>query len=229
MVSVHPTTLRGNTMQVKNEPSIRRLRRRRRLAVPAAAVLTLTLGLAACGDGDDEDDDAAAATTVTPREETTTTEGAGGTGGETIEITGIDYEYQGVPESVPAGTELSFTNDSDGEVHEMVVFRIKEDETRTIEEIAALPEDEQQAVVEPGPPSLVSIALPGEDGMAVVGSGALTEPGRYALACFIPTGADPQAYRDLFAAPPSDSEGPPDIPGGPPHITQGMFAELTVE
>ncbi len=212
-------------MHVKNEPSIRR--RRRRLAVPTAVVLTLTLGLAACGDGDDEDD-AAATTTVAPRE-TTTSEGAGGTGGETIEITGIDYEYQGVPESVPAGAELSFTNDSDGEVHEMVVFRVKEDETRTIEEIAALPEDEQQAVVEPGPPSLVSFAFPGEDGIAAVGSGALTEPGRYALVCFIPTGADPQAYRDLFAAPPSDDEGPPDIPGGPPHITQGMFAELIVE
>jgi hypothetical protein len=225
MVSVHPTTLRGNNMHVKNEPSNRR--RRRRLAIPAAAVLTLTLGLAACGDGDDEDDDAAA-TTVAPGE-TTPTEGAGGTGGETVDITAVDYEFQGVPDSVPAGTELSFTNDSDGEVHELVVFRIKEDETRTIEEIVALPEDEQEAVVEPGPPSLVSIGLPGEDGMAVVGSGALTEPGRYALACFIPTGADPQAYRDLFAAPPSDDEGPPDIPGGPPHVTQGMFAELIVE
>ena len=210
-------------MHLKNEPSIRR--RRRRLAVPAAAVLTLTLGLAACGDSN-EDDDAAAPTTTVAAQQPTTTEA---TGGETVEITGIDYEFQGVPESVPAGTELSFTNGSDGEVHELVVFRIKEDETRTIEEIAALPEDEQQAVVEPGPPSLVSFALPGEDGMAMVGSGALTAPGRYALACFIPTGADPQAYRDLFAAPPSDDEGPPDIPGGPPHITQGMFAELIVE
>jgi len=75
----------------------------------------------------------------------------------------------------------------------------------------------------------VSIAFPGEEGMAVVGSPTLTEPGRYALICAIPTGADPQAYRDLFAAPPSDNEGPPDIPGGPPHFTQGMFAELTVE
>jgi hypothetical protein len=190
-------------------------------------VLTLTLGLAACGDGDDEED-AAAATTVAPRE-TPTTEGAGGTGGETADITAVDYEFQGVPDSVPAGTELSFTNGSDGEVHEIVLLRINDDETRSVAELAALPESESEALFTPGPPALVSIAFPGEEGMAVVGSTTLTEPGRYGLFCYIPTGADPQAYRDLFAAPPSDSEGPPDIPGGPPHITQGMFAELIVE
>jgi hypothetical protein len=189
-------------------------------------VLTLTLGLAACGDGDDEDD-AAATTTVAPRG-TPTTEGAGGTGSETVDITAVDYEFQGVPDSVPAGTELSFTNDSDGEVHELVLTRINDDETRSVAELAALPESELEALFTQGPPALVSIALPGEEGMAVVGSTTLTEPGRYGLFCFIGTGADPQAYRDLFAAPPSD-EGPPDIPGGSPHITQGMFAELTVE
>ncbi len=210
-------------MHVKNEPSIRR--RRRRLAVPAAAVLTLTLGLAACGDSN-EDDDAAAPTTTVAAQQPTTTEA---TGGETVEITGIDYELQGVPESVPAGTELSFTNGSDGEVHELIIFRIKDDETRSVEELAALPESESEAAFTPGPPALGSIALPGEEGMVGVGSTTLTEPGRYALFCFISTGADPQAYADLFAAPPSDSEGPPDVPGGPPHITQGMFAELIVE
>jgi hypothetical protein len=134
-----------------------------------------------------------------------------------------------VPDSVPAGAELSFTNGSDGEVHEIVLRRISDDETRSVADLAALPESESEALFTPGPPALVSIAFPGEEGMAVVGSTTLTEPGRYGLFCYIPTGADPQAYRDLFAAPPSDSEGPPDIPGGPPHITQGMFAELTVE
>jgi hypothetical protein len=209
-------------MHVKNnDPSVRR--RRRRFAVPAAAVLTLTLGLAACGN--DDDDDEAATTTTVADQETTTTEA----GGETVDITAVDYDFQGVPDSVPAGTELSFTNGSDGEVHEIVLLRINDDETRSVEELAALPESESEALFTQGPPALVSIALPGEEGMAVVGSPTVAEPGRYALFCFIPTGADPQAYRDLFAAPPSDDEGPPDIPGGPPHVTQGMFAELTVE
>ncbi|MGI8759078.1 MAG: hypothetical protein ACR2K0_07195 [Acidimicrobiales bacterium] len=203
-----------------NDPSVRC--RRRRFAVPAAAVLTLTLGLAACGN---DDDDEAATTTTVADQETTTTEA----GGETVDITAVDYEFQGVPDSVPAGTELSFTNGSDGEVHEIVLLRINDDETRSVEELAALPESESEALFTQGPPALVSIALPGEEGMAVVGSTTLTEPGRYALFCFIPTGADPQAYRDLFAAPPSDDEGPPDIPGGPPHVTQGMFAELIVK
>ncbi len=32
---------------------------------------------------------------------------------------------------------------------------------------------------------------PGEEGMPVVGDGTVTEPGRYAVVCFIPVGADP--------------------------------------
>ncbi len=109
----------------------------------------------------------------------------------------------------------------------MIVGRLKDGETRPVEELLALPESEAEQLFagEPG----VAIALPGEDGMVVNGSLTLDQPGRYVMLCAIPTGADPQAYRDLFAAPPSDQQGPPDIPGGPPHFTMGMFAELTVE
>ena len=57
-----------------------------------------------------------------------------------------------------------------------------------------------------------------------VGDGKLTEKGRYAVICTIPTGADPQAYLN---APPSD--GPPNVPGGPPHLVNGMFGEITVK
>ncbi len=70
------------------------------------------------------------------------------------------------------------------------------------------------------------VAPPGEAGFPVVGDGSLTEPGRYAIMCFIPIGADPAEY--LAAAQAATSE-PPQVAGGPPHFTAGMFAELTVE
>lgn len=204
-----------------------RRRRSRRIGAIAAG-LALTLGLAACGD--DEDEDATATTTTETTEaagEPTTTAASGGASGETVEITGVDYAFEGTPETVAAGTELTFTNASDREVHELVAIRIDDDETRPLEELLGLSEEESGEVTEfQG----VAVALPEEDGMVVEGDLVLDEPGSYALLCFIPTGADPQVYRDLFANPPAEGEeGPPEIPGGPPHFTAGMVAELTVE
>ena len=71
----------------------------------------------------------------------------------------------------------------------------------------------------------VIVAPPSGDGLVVEGTGVLTEPGRYAIICVIPTGADPGEY---LAAAAEAEGGPPDVAGGPPHIVEGMFAELTV-
>jgi hypothetical protein len=60
-----------------------------------------------------------------------------------------------------------------------------------------------------------------------VGDGTLTEPGRYVLMCFIPTGADPDEY--LSAAAASEGEAPTGVAGGPPHVVNGMYAELHVD
>ncbi|HEX2148882.1 MAG TPA: hypothetical protein VHI31_01715, partial [Actinomycetota bacterium] len=76
------------------------------------------------------------------------------------------------------------------------------------------------------PPTTVIVAPPEEEGMPVVGDGTLNDAGRYAFACFIPVGADPQEY--LRAAQQSGDEAPV-VEGGPPHFAQGMFAEARVE
>ena len=55
--------------------------------------------------------------------------------------------------------------------------------------------------------------------------GTLTEPGRYLVMCSIPTGVEPAEY--LRAAAAANGQKP-DVDGGPPHFTSGMFAELTV-
>lgn len=135
----------------------------------------------------------------------------------------IDYGYVDLPESMPTGSTLTVTNSSSSELHELVVLRLPDDETRSAAEIVA----DQEALIGLFPSvAAVLIAPPGEAGFAVEGTGTLTEPGRYLIICAIPTGANPAVY--LAAAAESEG-GPPDVPGGPPHFVQGMFGELVVE
>lgn len=79
-----------------------------------------------------------------------------------------------------------------------------------------------------GPPAIVQLATPAgsDEPIPAVGDGNLTEPGRYAMVCFIPQGVDPQAYMDAAE---SSGDGPPHVAGGPPRATLGMYAELAVE
>ena len=144
---------------------------------------------------------------------------------QTVIVDGIDYGFENLPAEVPAGTALTFRNTSDVEFHEMVVMRIPDEESRSVGQLAALPPDESDAIFAGAMPALVSVAAPGEEGMAVVGDGTITEPGRYAVVCFIPVGADPAVVMEAMQ---SESSTPPDIGDGAPHISQGMYAELTV-
>jgi hypothetical protein len=205
-------------------------RARRRLA-PLAIAGVLALSLAACG-SDDDDADAAGVTTEAPAAETTapaaeTTAPHTSEHGDhpTIAVDGVDYGYENLPDEIAAGTTLTFTNTSDAEFHEMVVIRIPDSETRPVSELALLPQEESDAIFADTMPALVSVAGPGEEGMPVVGDGVISEPGRYAVVCFIPIGADPQAIMDSMQ---SESSTPPDLGDGAPHITAGMYAELTV-
>jgi len=189
---------------------------RRRAAAVAACLLAL--GLAACGD----DDDTATAdeTPTTEAAETPTEADEEAPEGEIVEITAVDWAFEGVPESVEAGTKLSVTNEGD-EPHELVAIRIPDEETRPVSEIVALPEEELGAVFGGEPmPATVLLAATGTTDTpgAVMGDGTLTEPGRYAIVCFLPVGADDSIL---------ESEGPPES-DAPPHVSQGMFAELTV-
>ena len=198
-----------------------------------AATLTAGLLLAACGDDDETTDTAAGEAAVTTTTEapagdepTVTGASAGGdtaTTPGTLEVTAVDYAFEGLPETVPAGTKLTFTNSSTAELHELVAMRIPDEETRSLEELLTLPESELGAIFG-GPPATVLLAPPSGEQIAALGDGTLAEPGRYALVCFVPTGADPDAY--LAEAGP---DGPPDAAGGPPHIVHGMHAELVVE
>jgi hypothetical protein len=173
---------------------------------------------AACGGDDDESDEDALAGEAP----TTATSAAGTNDGGATEVVAVDYHFDGLPESIEAGTTLTMRNESAQEVHEFVAFAIPPEETRSVDELVALPEEELFASI-PGEPALVLVAPPGEDATAIFGDGTLA-PGRYLVACAIPTGADP----DEFMRQAQESDGPPDVPGGPPHFTAGMYAELNV-
>jgi hypothetical protein len=146
--------------------------------------------------------------------------------GGTIEITGVDYAFNGVPGAVQTGAELTFTNASAAEVHEIVVLKIVDGEERTIDELLALPEAESESLVEfQG----ILVALPGETGVNPEGPGTsitVSEAGRYAVVCFIPQGADPAEVQAAMA---EGGEGPPDMGDGTPHAFLGMATEFQVE
>lgn len=205
----------------------------RRLLTPAlaAALCGITL-LSACGSddevaGDDTavtgadtvDSDADAAPTTDSPSAVTASSDAG-----PVRIAASDYAFGGVPETIGAGTEIGLTNVSDVEVHELVAIRLPDDEERPVDELVQLPAEEL-ATFFPFVEAVI-IAPPGQEGFPVEGDGTLNEPGRYALICVIPTGADPDEY---LAAAAEAEGGPPQVDGGPPHIVEGMFAELTVE
>lgn len=186
----------------------------RRAALACACFLAL--GAAACSDDDDD-------TTATAGDEPTTTTtvavDAEETEGETIEVTAVEYGFEGLPESVPAGTKLSLRNDG-AEPHELVAMRIPDEETRSLEELLQLPEEELGALFGAAEPAAVLLAAHGQTDVpgAVVGDGTLTEPGRYAIVCFLPVGSDDSVL---------EAEGPPQS-DAPPHAVQGMWAELLV-
>lgn len=180
-----------------------------------AAVLLLVAAAGACSDDDDE-----AAT------DDTTTTSAEADEAETVEVRGVDYKFEGLPAEIAAGTMIEFSNGSDKELHEFVAIRIPDTETRPVSELVTLPEAETDAIFGSAEPATVLLAPPGGgDTIQALGDGTIAEPGRYAVVCFIPTGADPAAYLEAAQ---NASEGPPDVAGGAPHAANGMFAELKV-
>ena len=162
----------------------------------AGAVVALAMLAAACGGGDD-----------------------------TKTVTAADYSFQNLPKEVDAGTTFKLENSSTRELHELVMIRIPESETRPVTELVKLPESELGQLFA-GDPAMVLLRAPGGEQVNAVGIGTITEKGRYAVICGIPTGADPAAY---LAAAQSSQGGPPQVAGGPPHFVQGMFGEITVK
>ena len=125
-------------------------------------------------------------------------------GYEQIEATGVDYEYEGLPDTVPAGVvAVTFTNEGE-EVHEIGIARINDDVPEPVEQLLTLPEEEVFSKLQV---MGVTFARPGESETTFL----RMEEGRYGAACFVPQGT-------------TDMES---MASGAPHFTLGMFAEFT--
>jgi len=129
-------------------------------------------------------------------------------GFETVEVTAIDYAFDADLDAIDAGTvAFDFVNEGT-ELHELALIRINDDTTESIEELLALPEEEAETKTTfMG----VSFAAPGSGDTMY----ADLDAGRYVVICFIPTGST--SMEDAETA------------DGPPHFTQGMMQEFTVE
>ncbi|MFP3907004.1 MAG: hypothetical protein ACLFWR_08215 [Acidimicrobiales bacterium] len=88
-------------------------------------------------------------------------------------------------------------NEAPSELHELVAVLLPEDEDRSVDELVGLPPEEMGPALFAVEPATVLMAAPGGEQIAAVGDGTLSEPGRYAILCVIPTGVEPEVY---FAA-----------------------------
>jgi plastocyanin len=192
---------------------------RRARALTALAVLA-PLSLAACGSKDHTPLASGLPTTSTTSSTVATVSAS-----TDVAVTGVDYAFQGLPAAVKAGTTFTFTNGSDKESHEMVLFKLPADEKRSLSELLALPPDEVNKVT--GAPVGVAVAAaPGSDGVVVEGKLEAADPGRYIALCGLPTGGDPKVIEEAATSGKPPAEDPN---AGPPHFTKGMVQEFTVE
>lgn len=127
-------------------------------------------------------------------------------GWQVQDIDATEYSFGSIPSTLGAGpTSFELVNDG-AELHEMVLARKNPGVTETVEELAALPDEEAQAKVT----TVGSVYTdPGTQDYAVVD----LEPGDYVMLCFVPMGMT------------SEDEMPPDAA---PHYTEGMLAEFSV-
>lgn len=121
---------------------------------------------------------------------------------QNIDVTGVDYKYNGLPATVKAGkTSLAFKNaTSMKEMHMALVVKPKKGVTQTLDQLLALPQDQVESKVD-----VVAspVSPPGKT------SGALLDltPGTYFVLCPLPVGGKND---------------------GAPHFTKGMSATFTV-
>jgi hypothetical protein len=105
--------------------------------------------------------------------------------GRQVPITAIDYEYQGIPATMPAGvTKFKLTNAAPKEEHMIAVVKVVPgNENTPLDKIFALP-DKQAAKVVDFDNAGFAEAKPGDSGYFPMN---LT-PGKYIYACFLPEG-----------------------------------------
>jgi len=127
-----------------------------------------------------------------------------------VAVSATDYAYDDVPEAWEAGPTVVKLRNDGTEFHHMVVYRVADGVTDSVEDL--LPRSHEEG----GPMTGVGAvdAMPGETGSSFLG----LEPGRHIAMCLVPTGTTPENLDAIQAG----------EAGGPPHFEHGMYFEFTV-
>jgi len=124
--------------------------------------------------------------------------------GKQLPVTAIDYEYQGVPATLPAGvTKIKMTNAAPKEDHMMAMVKLTAaGEAMDLDKLLAMPQKKQGKYFDFSSAAFME-AKPGGVGYSPIN---LT-PGKYAYMCFFPEGGKKH---------------------GKPHFLLGMAGTVTV-
>jgi hypothetical protein len=124
--------------------------------------------------------------------------------GTKVPVTAIDYQYQGMPATLPAGVaKFKMTNAAPKEDHMMAVFKVRPgNESMDVDKILALPQKKAAKFVDYSQSAFME-AKPGDSGYSPI---TLT-PGKYIYACFFSQGGKKN---------------------GTPHFKLGMEGSFTV-
>jgi len=131
--------------------------------------------------------------------------------GSTITVTAMDFHFDGLPTSVPAGTALTLVN-AGAELHQLIVARRNDGVTESWDELLALPDDQIADKVTRLAP------LFAEPGATAEGTITLDQEGEYIAVCLVPQGMTTMAA----------GEPDPAASFGPPHFQLGMRQVFTV-
>lgn len=159
-----------------------------------------------------------------------TTDSAMDMEGLSVEVSGVEYAFAGLPTSVPAGTTLTFTNNG-AEVHEMVLVRIADGVTETLDELLAMDAEGRDPMEEGLVEMVGEMPLFAAPGTIAEGTRTLESEGRYVVLCFIPQGLTDMSVLENLGPDTNPEDMPPEVQAlmaNPPHLALGMIQEFTV-
>jgi hypothetical protein len=131
-------------------------------------------------------------------------------GYQQLQASGIEYEFQGLPKTVPAGKVAIQFTDNGAEIHELEVLRIKGEDSA--KKLTGLSESQLGKKAEDVGSTF---AMQGQTSYAFAD---MTKPGRYAVLCHLPVGStSPQAAEEAGKK------------HAKSHAQEGMYATITVE
>jgi hypothetical protein len=130
-------------------------------------------------------------------------------GYQQLQATGREYEFQGLPTTVPAGKVAIQFTDEGSEIHELEVLRIKGKDSA--KKLAGLSESQLGKKAEDVGSTF---AMPGQTGYAFAD---MSKPGRYLVVCHLPVGStSPQAAEEAGKK------------HAKTHAQRGMYQEIKV-